>query len=1574
MGALPGDSLLSADSMVDHYRVLQIIGRGGMGEVYLARDTKLGRRVVLKLIHPRHALSTGATARLLEEARITASFNHPHIVTVYGVGEHQGSPYLALEYVDGQTLRQRMNEEQRPLGWQKNRVAVKEVMRIGLAIAQALAEAHRNRILHRDLKPENVMLGRDGRLRVLDLGLAKLLTSAPAGDTPVNASKALPAAHAGEMGKDGSGTESGTGKGDGNEAAVADTMLGDVRHQTSRNALAGTPLYIAPEGWRGSPITEAADIWALGVVLYELLAGRHPYQETRLSVLTAAVASPSPAPPLPLGCAEPEELRALVAACLEKAPEARPTAADVVGRLERQLIADRGELSEQDSPFRGLLPFGERHAAFFFGRDAEVGAFLESMREQAVLPEVGPSASGKSSFVQAGVIPRLREQGRWVVLLMRPGADPFAFLAATMRRGDAALVSMGAGRWPSASEAVMAGELGGGPHSLNLELHRLAEAENSRVLLFVDQLEEVCTLVKDERVRRRFVESICGAVDDPRSPVRVVFTIRDDFLGRIAEGNLAAEVLRRVMVVKRPGPEMLREVLVQPLERLGYRYEDAELVDKMIASVRGEPACLPLLQFACRMLWERRDKGRLVLSRAAYEAMGGVAGALAEHADGVLEGLTPDEARSARELLLRLVTAEGTRRVVPVAQALDGLDPRASDVLRRFTRTRLLTVRQEQGDDSGGTTVVELAHESLVLTWGRLARWLDESRDELAFSREAAQAAELWCRRGRRDEEVWQGEALADARRKLTRLQSKAPEQVTQFVAAGLRKEKRQRQRRRALAAGAMALLAAVAALSLLRERETRVQKERAEAERQRAETREAEAQREGARAAFVRGDMLEARAKLRGSLEAQDSLLGRTLWWRLERDPLVWRKDLGAAVTAVTFSPDGKTVAAAANTRLVHLFEVDTQRVRFLRGLAGDATSLAFAPDGQRLAAGTVAGAIALFDLDKRVTRTVAGHSNVVWGLAFSPNGRQLASASEDRTVRIWDTDSAKLVRVLAGDESAIRGVAFGPDGSSLAYHSARLVHLLDVATWSEKKALAGNHGTVCGLAFSSDGSWLAGGASDGSILLWDATTGSQRAVLVGHATSSVRSLAASKDNRTVASGNRDGSIRVWDVTTGRERNSLLGHRSLVYSVSFSPDGSTLASGSADESMKLWRVAIRPPGKNVGHQSTVRLVAFSPDSRLLASAGNDSSVRIWDAATGSQLQTLQESAGDFRGVAFSPDGRLLAAGNSDGSILVWDSDFGTKPRAFPGHRGAASGVAAVAFSRDGSTVFSVGPDKTVRLWDPTTGRERQTLTGHAGIIESVATSPDGRFVASCSYDRTIRIWDAHTGILHRVLEGHEDLVLEVDFAPNSKLLASASCDRTVRLWNLATGVSRTIGEHAGNVYSVAFHPDGRHVGTASVNGVAYIWDSETGKHVSLRGHRRDVLSIRFSPDGRIAATTSEDGTVRLFDVENATPIWRAPVLVRPTPGSGSAIPEAFTHLGWTRLQEPDRTATATAVAAVADAVADARSASTARSEQPVVEWRRAVETRAITGAVAPDPGISELLCLRTNDDHLQGV
>ncbi|MFH0899835.1 MAG: hypothetical protein V2A73_04320, partial [Pseudomonadota bacterium] len=956
----------------------------------------------------------------------------------------------------------------------------------------------------------------------------------------------------------------------------------------------------------------------------------------------------------------------------------------------------------------------------------------------------------------------------------------------------------------------------------------------------------------------------------------------------------------------------------------------------------------------------------------------------------VLAGLSSEQVQVARRLLLALATPDGTRRVVPLLAMQGELGADGHRVFGQLVQGRLLTLRKGQG--RGKTeSVVELAHESLIHAWAQLARWLEESKEERAFFAEVEQAAELWVRRGRRPEELWQGMALAEALAKLTSYENRAAPLAREFLAAAAQKDRARRQRRRVLLASGMAVLALSAIVSSLVAQRFDEQRHSADALRLHAEGERSEALREGARAAFGRGDLLEARAKLRGSLETQDSLLGRVLWWRLEREPLVWRKEVGAAVPAVAFSPDGKTVAAAANARIVYLLDVDTQDVRFLRVSDGDLSSVAFSPDGRQLAAGTATGAITLFDLT--VTASIGrpllvGHTNVVWSVAFSPDGRLLASGSEDRSVRLWDASTGQHSRVLVGQAGSVRAVAFSPDGSLLASTDAVRIDLWDAGTWSKRDSLsADGHPAYC-LAFSPDGKWLASVNAGGSIFRWDVGTGSQRAVLLGHS-QGVLSIAISNDSRTIVSGSIDKTIRVWDVASSREQYALLGHQDHVNAVSLSPDGALLVSGSHDKSVRLWRMASRPAGKAVGHDGAVQQVAVSPDGRLLATGGADRTVRVWDAASGAELLALRGFASGVRSAAFSPDGRLLAAG--DQTIRVWNLLSPAEPQVLSGGRGVVDGV---VFSSDGVSLASAGSDKTVRIWDLATAKERRVLVGHAAPVASVAISPDGARLASGSYDRTIRLWDARTGAPQQVLTGHSDLVLDVGFDPDGKQLASASCDRTVRLWSLATGESRILGEHPGNVYSVAFHPDGRRLGSSSVDGTARIWDTVSGGYVSLAGHRRDVMSIRFTPDGKLAATTSEDGTVRLWDAETAVPAWRAPILVGSVPAAGIAVPETLTHLGWTKLGMPPAGGLSARgsgqVPAPAPEHRRSMPAAGSRSPAPVVEWRRVVELLVASGSVAGTSanhsaaGSSPVsasasassgyryVCLRTRDDHVQ--
>ncbi|MCU0685427.1 MAG: bifunctional serine/threonine-protein kinase/formylglycine-generating enzyme family protein [Polyangiaceae bacterium] len=748
-GSLEGMAarFLMAGDVVGRYYIRRLLGQGGMGQVYLARDMTLGRSVALKVLR-RDVLGAAASERFIEEARAIASLNHPHIVQLYDVGDHDDSLYLALEYVKGETLQRRVAREE---------LGVDDVLRIGRAIADALTHAHDVGIFHCDLKPGNIMLGHDGRLRVVDFGLARTEV------TPVGA------------------------------------------------RLEGTPDWMAPEQWAFDSLTDRVDVWALGLMMAHLLGGRHPFDDAN-QLRRAGRAGRTGRTGrtgrewVAARRVERDDLSPIVTHLIERSlgrePGERPTARAWYEALN-QLVERRTGSPLEEAPFRGLAAFDERHAPFFFGRGAEIDAFLEELRVHPVLPIIGPSGAGKSSFLHAGVIPRLRARESTTVLAFRPGRDPLTALARAI---------LTAGLGPTEAEralvgrddaAALAHDLRETPTLIAARLATIAAARRAPLLVAVDQLEEVFTQGASEADARCFLELLFACSDDPRDPVRVTFTLRDDFLGRVPG-------LRALYVMRGLCGDELRQAVVGPMGRCGYHFDDDTLVDDMLAEIGvGRPADLPLLQFACRALWDGRDPERRQLRRATYERVGGVAGALARHADGVLEAAPLAERRAIPKLLLRLV-AGTTRRSVERADLLAGLPPEAASALDRLLAARLIAPRAVA--DSEGASL-EIAHESLLRSWAQLARWLDESREERRLLVELEDATTYWERRGRRPEETWPATELLAVRGQSAKLGLELPARVEGFLTAGERYQRS--RRRRALAqrtalgvAGGLALVA----------------------------------------------------------------------------------------------------------------------------------------------------------------------------------------------------------------------------------------------------------------------------------------------------------------------------------------------------------------------------------------------------------------------------------------------------------------------------------------------------------------------------------------------------------------------------------------------------------------------------------------------------------------------------------------------------------------------------------------------------------------------------------------------
>ena len=762
----------SDEHHIGQYEIIRRLGEGGMGVVYLARDSRLGRRVAIKVLRTQ---DKELTRRFIIEARTTARCTHENIVIIHEAGEHRGSPFMVLEYLEGKSLSDYQSLDP---------PSIPHAVEIMVAVVRALVRAHEEGIVHRDLKPDNIFITESGTVKVLDFGIAKLLHT----DGPVS--------HAGYQGR-----------------AAPDAVSASTRG--SNTGIAGTVRYMSPEQWlTPGDVDHRADIWAVGCTLFELITGRNPVDHLNDPLAVASyLASSEPMPTvLSHGAQVPKPLSDVISRCLEKDRNNRyADARSLLKALEPFLPGRRQALDEQLElgPFAGLRAFQEEDAGRFFGRTRELGTVLSRLRETPLMATVGPSGVGKSSFLRAGLIPALKNAGAgWEVLVCRPGRSPLVSLVEHLRpllhsKSPDKLQSIS----PTASDEQIAERLSVEPGFLGVLLRERCRQTQGRLLLFLDQFEELYTLGSTQEERLAFTRALLGAADDAVSPVRVMLSVRADFLGRTTEDpQFVTALTKGLFFLGPPSEEGLREALVRPLEMVGYRFESSAIVEEMIRFLDGTPNGLPLLQFTAAQLWEARDPQNRVLTKQSYRGMGGVEGALVSHADRVYNRLPSDLQVLCRTLFMHLVTQERTRAIRTMKELADLSSEERSlkSLVEQLVESRLWVVTTQDGEPS-----VEVVHESLIANWPSLRRWLDESHEDSVFIDQLLTAAQQWAAKNRDVGLLWRGEMVAELVHFQRRFRGKLPELVAQFAFEVTQQERRAARVRRSLQVGGVLALAA---------------------------------------------------------------------------------------------------------------------------------------------------------------------------------------------------------------------------------------------------------------------------------------------------------------------------------------------------------------------------------------------------------------------------------------------------------------------------------------------------------------------------------------------------------------------------------------------------------------------------------------------------------------------------------------------------------------------------------------------------------------------------------------------
>ncbi len=1120
-------------------------------------------------------------------------------------------------------------------------------------------------------------------------------------------------------------------------------------------------------------------------------------------------------------------------------------------------------------PYRGLLYFREEDAPFLFGREAAVEQLMNAVENQNFVAVVGASGSGKSSVVRAGLVPRLRRNsGRvWEIATVVPGDRPMhalatvllPFLEPGMTEADRLIEANKLAR------AIEAGDVG----LRDVSQRVLAKQTGTdRLLVFVDQWEELYTLTSDETVRRHFIDELLEV--SARAPVSVVLSLRGDFVGHALAYRPLSDRLQGAQVNLGPMSRTeLTAAIQNPAEKVGITFEHG-LVERILDDAGQEPGNLPLLEFVLKQLWDDRGHGEFLHS--AYEEMGCLQGAIATKANEIYDKLSVAEKQTVQRIFLQLATpgeqGDYTRRRASFAEIGAG----SIQVLERLTDARLLVTSPALETGAGA---IELSHEALIRNWDKFRAWLDQDREFLLWRKRLAGFVDLWIRNARRESGLLAGAFLGEAEKWLDERADRLSPEEREFISASTACRKREQDRTNRRRNVVVASVAGLGLVALAFGIYSQIERRHADMEANRSLALQLSAQ-SGQMAVKWPADALllgAAAVSRQATYETKDNLFRLLTSLPSGLTGLLWGHT--KEVLAVAFSPNGKMLATGGNDGAVIFWDAAQRRPvgGRLQAHAGAVLSVAFSPDGKILATAGTPKSVMLWDVANRrpLGEPLQGFTSAVSRIVFKPDGKAFVTIDWQEKASLWDTASHKLLAEPGkGSLEDVWNIVCPPNGNMVAIGQRGL----DVVLWDlERRMPVGRPlmqytGPPWLTAFSPDGKRLAT-AEQRSITLWDVASGKRLGEPMEGGTGEVSSLTFSPDGAILASGNSDHNVTLWDANSREPlAPGFKEHTGDVTSLAFSPDGTTLASGSIDRTAILWDVAGMQLSRELRHRAgQVNSVAFSADGNTLAVADDEAS--LWNLTSRKLPGETLPASGGLVNVAFDSEGNLVGAG-MDGKVTVWSAES-RRPLAEP-LAVYVRGVRRVAFTADRKTLAAATFDGPVPLWDLASRKPLGEPLRHGlGPVMAAAFSPDGKMLATAGEDLTIVLWDvASRTPSGEPLKGHRNPAWSLAFSPNGKMLASGGSDGIAILWDVAS--RKALGSPLkldGGIMGIAFHPRDPVLATASSDGTVILWDLISRQPLGdpFREHSAEVSSIAFSPDGKTLATGGWDRSVVLWDV-----------------------------------------------------------------------------------------------------------
>ncbi len=857
-------------------------------------------------------------------------------------------------------------------------------------------------------------------------------------------------------------------------------------------------------------------------------------------------------------------------------------------------------LVTEKSPYPGLSTFRSENADLFYGREREIESVLNRLKITPFLAIIGPSGAGKSSFVQAGIIPNLGKN--WLTITLRPSVAPIANLLAKLNKEG---IDTNSFEYLKNDEKF-----------LSYVLRNVAKDKNVSILLVIDQFEELFTLCSDRDEQQLYAKYLSKAACSEEEPIRIIISLRDDFLIKVKSlPGLQDKITQNLELLTTPEATDLLRILVEPAKRLNYLFEDPELPKEIVQSVKQEASALPLLAFTAAKLWEFRDQQFKQLRRKTYESMGGVGGALARHAESMIEQMSQSERSLVKEAFRHLVTSEGTRTTLTRQELLEllGNNKDSEIVLEKLINNRLLV----SAEGEKGIERIELVHEALLSSWPRLISWRQEMAEGARLRDQLRIAAQQWQERTRPKGLLWRDEALQEYQLWRERYQGKLTNLEEEFASMSLLEATYSQRLKRRLVVSAITILVFGIALLFYQQQRTKAQLlETLELYEEQGRQEMLKSNLDGA-AVYLS----EAYAKGKDSL-ALKYMLSVALA-KAEDRPTITLSNHTDIITMATFSPNNILVVTTSRDKTARIWQ---------------------AIDGKELF-------------------VLTGHQDAVTFANFSPDSKYLVTASLDKTARLWDTTTGNLITTFNSHSDGLLKAIFRPDGKqvvTISYdHNAKI---WDSVTGKLINDLVGHKGAIYSVCYSPDGKTIATAGVDKTINIWDSVTGKLKNTLIGHK-SGIIAIAFSPDNQFFISASSDETAKVWQVAEGKLIHSLKQHQLAVTDAKFSPDGKTILTTSSDSKAYLCEMETGKITATLeGHTADIINGNFSPDGKLIITNSYDGTLRIWERITGRFLVALVGHKGPLSSGNFDYQGKKVITASEDKEAKIWQIEVENRP------------------------------------------------------------------------------------------------------------------------------------------------------------------------------------------------------------------------------------------------------------------------------------------------------------------------